>query len=79
MSSRLELPFPWATFAVNLLGGLLIGWMASRLAGDQRLFRITGFCGGFTTFSTYSMETVTLLEQVRLWQAAAGLSYWATK
>lgn len=91
-STRLPLPFPWATFAINVLGGLLIGWLANRLAGDARFFWITGFCGGFTTFSTYSIETVTLLEQGRyghalayvgasavLCVAAAAFGYWASK
>jgi fluoride exporter len=92
VSTRLAIPFPWQTFVVNLLGGLLIGWLSPRLDAGQRLFWITGFCGGFTTFSTYSMETVTLLEQGRYGQAgayvaasallcvaAAGLAHWLSK
>jgi CrcB protein len=59
--------FPWATFAVNALGCLLIGvlmvlitevWVAHRLA---RLFLGVGVLGGFTTFSTYTAEIRTLL------------------
>ncbi len=92
LSTRLPLPFPWQTFAVNLLGGLLIGWLGNRLDGTQRFVWITGFCGGFTTFSTYSMETVTLLEQGKyvhaagyvaasatLCVAAAALTHWWSK
>ncbi|MDX2268597.1 MAG: fluoride efflux transporter CrcB [Bryobacter sp.] len=92
LSTRLPLPFPWATFAVNLLGGLLIGWFANRFPGEARYFWITGFCGGFTTFSAYSLETVRLLEQGNYGQAiayvlasatlcvaAAAATFWITK
>ena len=44
----------------------------SAIAPEWRLFVITGFCGGLTTFSTFSAETVTLLQQGRaLWACAA--------
>lgn len=61
---------PWGTLAVNIAGSLLIGWLAcahfppghwmNRPAWRQ--FLVTGFCGGFTTFSLFSLQTVTLLE-----------------
>ena len=58
--------FRWAPF-VNLLGGLLIGvalvWLDARPYGAARLFVMTGVLGGFTTFSAFSAESLTLLER----------------
>ena len=60
-------PFPWGTFAVNLAGCFLIGviYAASEkstfLTPQIRLLLITGFCGGFTTFSTFAFENMNLL------------------
>ncbi len=62
---------PPGTLAANLVGGYLIGLAVaffasfSALAPEWRLFVITGFCGGLTTFSTFSAEIVTLLQQGR--------------
>ena len=69
--------FPWGTLLVNILGsfamGLLIAWLARRSAGDLdlRLLLATGFLGGFTTFSAFSLDAVTLYERGAL-TAAAG-------
>ena len=60
--------FPWATLIVNLLGCLLIGllWgILSRNASESTswgLFLTVGLCGGFTTFSTFSKEALTMLQ-----------------
>jgi fluoride exporter len=60
---------PPGTLAANLIGGYIIGvavaFFASfpGLAPEWRLFVITGFCGGLTTFSTFSSEIVALLQQ----------------
>ena len=58
--------FPWGTFVVNVLGSLLLGiLLGARSAPDLVLVLGTGFCGGFTTFSTFSFETVVLTGEGR--------------
>jgi CrcB protein len=60
--------FPWGTMAVNVIGsllaGLAIGLLAATEAGQPaRLFLITGFLGGFTTFSAFSLDALTLWQR----------------
>jgi CrcB protein len=61
--------FPYGTFIVNIAGCLLIGllWGLGRSYGPEtgRLLLVTGFCGGFTTFSAFTQEGVELLQQQR--------------
>ena len=63
--------FPLGTFLVNIAGclliGLLYGWSVKNnlLSQDMKLLLMTGFCGGFTTFSSFTMEGMTLLQQDR--------------
>ena len=70
---------PLGTLAANVIGGYLVGlvvaWLAHHpeLSPAWRLFLVTGFLGGLTTFSTFSAEVVTLLQQGRL-LAGAGLA-----
>lgn len=73
-----SLGFPYATFVVNLLGSLLLGALlaSSFWDGDKnigfKLFLTTGLMGGFTTYSTFSFETMDLLRQG---QMGMGMSY----
>lgn len=70
--------FPWETFVVNLVGSFLIGLFAAyfafrtNIAGTQhaRLFLITGVLGGFTTFSSFSLDFAMLFERGDLTSAA---------
>lgn len=67
---RWHTAFPWATVIINVTGSLLLGILAGLvLFGDQpsawQTVVGTGFCGGYTTFSTASFETVRLVQQNR--------------
>ena len=63
--------FPWATVFINITGsfvmGVLVGWLAFRAGAGwtqpRALFVATGVLGGYTTFSTFSLETVLLIER----------------
>ena len=73
--------FPWATLTVNVVGSLLIGLLSGLLArhgGSSaesiRAFAVVGFCGGFTTFSTFSNEMFRLIESSQWLSAAAYVS-----
>lgn len=65
-------PFPWGTFTVNFIGCFLIGlfWGLSFKSFDNneswKLFLMTGLCGGFTTFSAFTLEGVGLLKEQKL-------------
>lgn len=65
--------FPWATLVVNIAGclliGLLWGWLSrtSQMESNLALFLTVGLCGGFTTFSTFSKEALTLLQGGNVW------------
>jgi len=57
--------FPWGTLTVNVIGSFLIGLAFALLETGQpaRLFLVTGFLGGFTTFSAFSLDALTLWER----------------
>ena len=61
--------FPWGTITVNVVGSLIIGFFATltgpdgrvMVAPDFRTFVMVGFCGGYTTFSSFSLQTLELI------------------
>jgi fluoride exporter len=69
--------FPLATFTANMLGCLLIGLLLGyftknqNIPSDWSLLLITGFCGGFTTFSTFSSENLNLIQSGNYFTAMA--------
>ncbi|OIQ69744.1 putative fluoride ion transporter CrcB [mine drainage metagenome] len=71
---------PPGTLVANLIGGYVIGLavaffaQAPNIAPEWRLLIITGFCGGLTTFSTFSAEVVSLLEDHRLAMAMGSIA-----
>ena len=65
--------FPWGTLTVNYLGSFVIGWLAAtQLSPGTRLLWMTGICGGFTTFSAFSLDAISL---VRDGQAPKAFAY----
>ena len=73
-------PFPWATFVVNVSGSFAIGFLATFLARSlphphYRLLVVNGFLGGYTTYSAFAFETVSLWEHGEKW---LGLVYTAS-
>lgn len=96
MLDALASGFPWATLTVNVAGSFLIGLYATLTEPGGRFqpttltrqFVLSGFCGGFTTFSIFSLETLWLVQQgammlaglnvalsVTLWLVAAWIGY----
>lgn len=75
------LAFPWDTLTVNVIGSLVIGWLAALTSSGGRLptrpsvrqFLMGGVCGGFTTFSVFSLETLDLLLAGNWAHAAANM------
>lgn len=82
IQNHVDTSFPLGTFAVNIIGSLLIGifyGLAERgnlLTNEMRIFVTIGFCGGFTTFSTFAQENLALLKDGNFLYFAlyAGLS-----
>jgi CrcB protein len=79
VASQTAFVFPLATFLVNVIGCLLIGvffQMADRgdaITPEFRLLLMTGFCGGFTTFSAFSVENIQLLQKGEFVFAAGNI------
>jgi CrcB protein len=77
VQTRIGPSLPWGTFTVNALGcfaiGVLASWFQQRSGSSvaTQMFWIPGVLGGFTTFSSFGLETLRLLEEAR-WGAAFG-------
>jgi fluoride exporter len=75
------LAFPWGTILINILGSLVIGFFAAFTGPDGRVavpfnvsaFVMVGLCGGFTTFSAFSLQTLLLARDGRLLQAGVNV------
>lgn len=76
--NSIYLAIPLGTLAANIIGGYLIGVAIAffsindSIPNEWKLFIITGFLGGLTTFSTFSAEIVTALQEGRILNAATG-------
>ncbi len=67
VSKCFESNFPWGTITVNILGSLLIGFFIGllskgTLSPEMKMILVTGFCGGFTTFSTFANESFNMMK-----------------
>jgi fluoride exporter len=78
VTGRISSGLPWGTLAINLSGSLLLGFLTGlTLAGHfpptAKALLGTGFCGAYTTFSTFTFETVRLMENGRFLSAAGNV------
>ncbi|MDW8380679.1 MAG: fluoride efflux transporter CrcB [Verrucomicrobiota bacterium] len=79
VATRVGETFPWGTLVVNVSGSMLAGFLAGLmlpegrwwLPSEVRQFLMLGICGGYTTFSSFSLQTLHLMQE-REWLAAVG-------
>jgi CrcB protein len=80
MADRFGAVFPWGTLTVNVAGSFLIGVIATMadevgsIGPNGRIFLVVGVLGGFTTFSSFSLETLRLADQSELTRAAGNIA-----
>ena len=73
--------FPWGTMIVNIIGSFIIGFFATLTGPDGRVFADTltrqfvmiGLCGGYTTFSSFSLQTLALVQDGEYWLASVNI------
>jgi fluoride exporter len=78
VNRRVDSELPWGTFLINITGSFLLGLLTGlvithRLGPVPRALLSTGFCGAYTTFSTFTYETLGLYEDGELLQAALNV------
>jgi CrcB protein len=81
VADRIGETFPWGALAVNVLGSFVIGFFAALTGPDGRLYASTttrqfvmiGLCGGYTTFSSFSLQTLTLMTDGEYLKAGANI------
>ena len=74
--------FPWGTLIVNVVGSFMIGFFATFTSPDGRLlvrtetrqFVMVGLCGGYTTFSSFSLQTLNLIRESEMGRAGANIA-----
>jgi CrcB protein len=80
IEQRGESSFPWSTFAINVSGCVLVGFLIAAIVDRHsapdwlRAGLVVGFCGGYTTFSTFAQETLDLVEAREVVSAALSVS-----
>ena len=76
IQQRMGASFPWGTLVINITGSLLLGFLiryslaTPAISPEVRAMLTVGFCGGYTTFSSYSYETMVLIEDGEIGRAA---------
>jgi CrcB protein len=79
IQARHDTVFPWGTFTVNMIGSLILGLLAGAVVASAaphsvQLLVGVGFCGALSTYSTFSYETLRLIEDGSIFYAVANLA-----